>query len=109
MEEVIENITNQHSKDMKAQMQHMEALAKSMTELIQGMKGQNPTPVPAPTNAGTKNERTKKRKDYQKTLANAKECTHCKSKHPNRTDDQCWKLEANAATSPDGWKSVKSK
>jgi hypothetical protein len=98
-EEVIANLTNQHSKDMKAHMQLMEGLAKSMTKLVQGMRGQNPTPAPAPANAGTK-----KCKDYRKKLANVKECTHCKCKHPNRTNDQCWELKANAATCPDGWK-----
>ena len=41
-EEIVANLTEEHSNDMKAQVQCMETLAKAMTELVNGIKGQLP-------------------------------------------------------------------
>ena len=105
-EEVVAAITEEHAKEMKTQMQRMEALAKAMTELMSGAKAQ----LPAATGSasGKKTERQKKREEYRKKLQNATACTHCNRKHPNRSDDKCWELEANAADRPENWQSVKS-
>ncbi len=108
-EEVVAALTEEHSKDMKAQMQRMEALAKAMTELVAGVKGQLPT---APNTAGgatdDKSDRKKKREAWREKMKNTKECAHCKRKHPNKSDDKCWELDANSADRPENWKSVKS-
>lgn len=39
-EEIVANITEEHSKEMKVQMQHMESLAKSMMDLVATLKAQ---------------------------------------------------------------------
>lgn len=92
---------------MKTQLQRMEALAKAMTELMSGAKAQLPAATGSAT--GDTTERQKKRAEARrKKFENAIACTHCNRKHPSRTDDKCWELEANAADRPANWKSVKS-
>ena len=105
-EEVVAAITEEHAKEMKTQMQRMEALAKAMTELMSGAKAQ--LPAANGSSSGKKTERQKKREEYRKKLQTATACTHCNRKHPNRSDDKCWELEANAADRPENWQSVKS-
>ena len=115
-EEVVAALTEDHARDMKAQMQRMEALAKAMTEVMANVKAQLPTTAggtagSAGSATGTtqkKTERQKKHDEYREKLKTAIACTHCDRKHPNRRDDLCWELEANAATRPANWKSVKS-
>ncbi len=106
-EEVVAAITEEHAKEMKTQMQRMEDLANAMKELMAGAKAQQ-TPAANATEGKTQTERAKKRAEYRKKLANATACTHCKKKHPTRSDDKCWELEANAADRPASWKSVKT-
>ena len=104
-------ITEEHAKEMKAQLQRMEALANAMTELMSGAKAQQ-TPAANASASGsaekTQTERAKKRAEYRKKLANATACTHCKKKHPTRSDDKCWELEANASDRPPSWKTEKT-
>jgi hypothetical protein len=111
MEEVVAAITEEHAKEMKTQLQRMEALANAMTELMSGAKAQQ-TPAANASASGstekTHTERAKKRAEYHKKLANATACTHCKKKHPTRSNDKCWELEANEADRPANWKSVKT-
>ena len=108
-EEVVAAITEEHAKEMKTQMQRMEALAKAMTELMSGVKAQLPVANgSASETTQEKSDRQKKREEYRKKLKTATACTHCNRKHPNRRDDKCWELEANAADRPQNWKSVKS-
>ena len=104
-EEVVATLTEEHSKDMKAQVQRMEALAKAMTDLVAGLKSQTPS---ATAQNNEKTDRQKKRQEYRNKLKDAKECIHCKKKHPNKPDDKCWELEANSADRPENWKSSKS-
>ena len=88
----------------------MEALAKVMTELMAGVK----TNLPSATGTTTgmtqeKTEHQKKHSELQrKKFEIAIPCTHCNRKHPSRSNDKCWELEANTANRPANWKSVKS-
>jgi hypothetical protein len=55
----------------------------------------------------TKAEKQKAREEHQKRYDEATICKHCGRKHPYKKEDQCWELEANAASRPSNWKSNK--
>ena len=101
-EEIIANLTDKHA-------QQIEALVKSnndiLAKLTAALANNAAPPAPAAASAATQSE---KRKKWIEKCKNAKVCVHCKKKHPNRTDDKCWELEANAATRPAGWTSAKT-
>jgi hypothetical protein len=54
-----------------------------------------------------KGEESKEKKDA-KMYNNAPICKHCNRKHPAKKEEECWELEANAASHPLYWKSSKS-
>lgn len=52
MEEVVAALMEEHAKDMKAQLQCMETLAKTMMEVMMGIKAQLPTTKGGATGTG---------------------------------------------------------
>ena len=113
-EELVANISEENEKKLQTHVQRLESLNKANTDMLKSIMslldksgGSNAT-APATTVSGAKQDRQQKRSEYKKRLETATPCTHCKKKHPNRADEKCWELDANAASRPAGWKSVKA-
>jgi hypothetical protein len=49
-----------------------------------------------------------KRAERRQKFRDAPICKHCNGKHLSWSEDQCWELEANAASRPTDWKSRKT-
>lgn len=97
-EELIENLTEKHSKQIEALIKsNTEAMAQLITTLKATQAASEPK-VPK--------TQSEKHKAWVEKCKNATTCPHCKKIHPNRTHAQCWELEANASKRPANWKSV---
>jgi hypothetical protein len=44
----------------------------------------------------------------QQKYKDAPICKYCGKKHPYKKEEECWELEANAASRPTNWKPNKS-
>ena len=98
-EELINNLTEAHTRQM-------ETLIKTTTEAMKEMMlllKENKTPE----NKATE-EKKKKRDEKKKKFKDAPVCKNCGKKHPSKTEDECWELEKNKDSRPSWWKSVKS-
>jgi hypothetical protein len=106
-EELIENLTKQHTKQLEALIKaNNDNMAKLMDMLSKAKMTARPS---AATLVKTKAERdTEKYKAWVEKRRNATKCKHCDKFHPNHTKAQCWELEENAAKWPANWKSAKS-
>jgi hypothetical protein len=102
-EELIANLTESHTRQM-------EILIKSTTEAIKEMmalvKSENKTPTN--NNDVSKGERKKIRDEKCRMYNNTPICKHCNKKHPAKKEEECWELEANAASRPSYKKPSKS-
>jgi hypothetical protein len=80
----------------------MEILIKSTTEAMEKMmalvKLENRTPTN--NNEMSKEEKRKKRGKKRKMYYNATIYKHCNKKHPMKKEEECWELEATAASRP---------
>jgi hypothetical protein len=106
-EELVENLTEQHTKQLEALIK---ANNDNFAKLMDVLSKAKPTATPAAATSGkTKAERdAEKHKAWVEKRRNATKCKHCNKFHPNRTKAQCWELEENAAKQPANWKSAKS-
>jgi hypothetical protein len=106
-EELVENLTEQHTKQLEALIK---ANNDNMAKLMDILSKAKPTATPAAATLGkTKAERNaKKHKAWVEKCRNATKCKHCNKIHPNHTKAQCWGLKENAAKRPANWKSAKS-
>jgi hypothetical protein len=93
-EELIENFTNKHAKQI-------EALIKSNTEtMAKLMKLLKPSPMPAATAGATAGassqtaQQSEKQQAWIEKCKAATKCLHCEKVHPNRKHEQYWELEA---------------
>ena len=102
-EELIATLTENHTRQME---NLIKSTTEAMKEMMQLIKNNNGTPT-NPTKA-TDEEKKKKRDERRKKYNEAPICTHCGKKHPSKKEDECWELEKNKASRPDGWKSSKS-
>jgi hypothetical protein len=99
-EELIENLTNKHAKQI-------EALIKSNTEtMAKLMKLLKPSPTPAATAGATAGASSQTAQQSEKQQAWIERCK-AEKVHPNRKHEQCWELKANAAKRLVNWNSVK--
>jgi hypothetical protein len=102
-EELIVNLTENHTRQM-------EILIKSTTEAMKEMmvlvKSENKPPLN--NNDMSKGGRKKRSEERCKMYNNAPICKHCNRKHPAKKEEECWELEANAVSCPLNWKSSKS-
>ena len=95
-------------------MQRLISLNKANSDMLKSISalleksGGSTAPGPATAATGSKQDRQHKRTEYKKRLNAVTPCAHCKKKHPNRTDDKCWELDANAVLRPAGWKLIKA-
>ncbi len=105
-EELVENLTEQHTKQLEALIKaNNDNMAKLMDMLS---KAKTTATLSAATSGKTKAERdAEKYKAWVERRRNATKCKHCDKFHPNRTEAQCWELKENAAKWPAYWKSAK--
>jgi hypothetical protein len=101
-EELINALTENHTRQM-------ETLIRSMTETMKEMMTLVKTDNKNPTNANNGiNEKKINWQESQKRFRDAPVCKHCNRKHPNKAENECWELESNASSCPTNWKSNKS-
>jgi len=107
MEELVENLTKRHSKQLEALIA---ANNNNMAKLLAVLGKTAPAATPAAASLVTSKaeQAAAKRKAWLQKCKNAKECKNCNKFHPARTDNQCWELESNAAKQPANWTSSKS-
>jgi hypothetical protein len=100
-EELVAELTEKHAKQI-------EALSTAMLQLTAAIKS-NSNVAPAASartpaaNTGKTPAQLSKAQKWAEKCKNATTCPHCSKIHPNRTHDQCWHLEKNAAKRPAGW------
>jgi hypothetical protein len=101
-EELINNLTEAHTKQIEILMKaNMEAMKEMMTLVKKNTTNQNQD---TGNNEKTKAEKKKAREEHRKRYDEATICKHCGNKHPYKKEDECWTLEANAASRPSNWK-----
>ena len=103
-EELVAELTEKHAKQIEALIKaNNEAMAK-LTATLTEQKTSATTPKPATATTSTPNgAQSTKAQRWAEKCRNATTCLHCSKIHPNRTHDQCWHLEKNAAKRPAGW------
>jgi hypothetical protein len=101
-EELINALTENHTRQMETLIRSMTETMKEMMTLI---KTDNKNPINA--NNGT-NEKKINQQESRKRFRDAPVCKHCSRKHPSKPEDECWELEKNKASCPANWKSSKS-
>jgi hypothetical protein len=106
-EELVENLTKQHTKQLEALVK---ANNDNMAKLMDILSKAKPTATPAAATSGnTKAKRdAEKHKAWVEKRRNVTKCKYCDKFHPNRTKAHCWELKENAAKWPANWKSAKS-
>ena len=60
------------------------------------------------SNAKAEEEKKKIREEKKQKYKDAPVCKHCGKKHPYKKEEECWVLEANVASRPSYWKSIKN-
>jgi hypothetical protein len=94
-EELIANLTESHTWQMEIFIKSTTEAIKEMMVLVQ-LENKPPTN----NNEMSKGERKKIRGEKRKMYHNAPICIHCNNKHPAKKEEECWELEANAASCP---------
>ena len=97
-EELVAELTEKHAKQIEALIKVNNDAMQQLTAAITSNKtlGASVTPKIMAGQAA-------KRVSWAEKCKNATTCPHCSKIHPNRTHDQCWHLEKNAAKRPAGW------
>jgi hypothetical protein len=110
MEEMARATTELVAELAKRHTQEIKSLIKSyndaMEKLIAAISTSNKPPAATGTNGATSSRL--KAAAWTEKRRTATTCPHCNCIHPNRTQNQCWELPANAAKCPANWKSVES-
>jgi hypothetical protein len=99
-EELIAHLTEAHTRQMETLVQTTTATMKEMMLLLK----ENKTPI----NKVPDEEKQRKRDEKKKKYNDAPVCKNCGKKHPSKAENECWELEANKASRPANWKSMKS-
>jgi hypothetical protein len=93
----VAELTEKHTKQIEALIKANNDVMQQLTAAINSNKiTGTSTPKISPGQAA-------KRVSWAEKCKNATTCPHCSKIHPNRTHDQCWHLEKNAAKRPAGW------
>jgi hypothetical protein len=101
-EELINALTENHTRQMEALIRSTTEAMKEMMTLIK-LDNKNPTNG----NNGT-NEKKTKWQEKQNKYKDAPACKHCNRKHPNQQESECWELKSNAKSRPNWWRPNKS-
>ena len=110
-EELVAELTEKNAKQIEALIKaNNDAMAKLTAALLDNKTPANGAATPKPTAATptTTGTQSAKAQRWAEKCRNATTCPHCSKIHPNRTHDQCWHLEKNAAKRPAGWTASKS-
>jgi hypothetical protein len=109
-EELINNLTQAHTKQMKALIKSTTDAMKEMMMLVKtNINNQNQNNWNQNnSNAKAEEEKKKMHKEKKQKHKNASVCKHCGKKHPYKKEEECWVLEANAASCPSHWKPIKN-
>ena len=99
-EELIAHLTEAHTRQMETLVQTTTAAMKEMMLLLK----ENKTPI----NKVPDEEKQRKRDEKKKKYNDSPVCKNCGKKHPSKAENECWELEANKASRPANWKSMKS-
>ena len=99
-EELIAHLTEAHTRQMETLVQTTTAAMKEMMLLLK----ENKTPI----NKVPDEDKQRKRDEKKKKYNDAPVCKNCGKKHPSKAENECWELEANKASRPANWKSMKS-
>jgi hypothetical protein len=106
-EEFVENLTEQHTKQLEALIKaNNDNMAKLMDMLSKAKM--TATPSAATSDKAKAEHDAEKYKAWVERHRNATKCKHCDKFHPNRTKAQCWELKENSSKRPANWKSAKS-
>jgi hypothetical protein len=107
-EELVENLTKRHTKQLEALIK---ATNDNMAKLMEVLSKSTPAATAALAATSAANSKTEraaaKQKAWIEKCQHATKCKHCNRVHPRSTKSQCWELEANAAKHPADWKSLK--
>jgi hypothetical protein len=105
-EELVENLTKRHTKQLEARIK---ANNDNMANLMEVLSKATLVATPAAATLGkTKYKRNaEKHKAWIEKCKNTTKCKHCNKIHPNPTEAQCWELKGNAAKRPANWISIK--
>jgi hypothetical protein len=101
-EELINALTENHTRQMEALICSMTEAMKEMMTLV---KFDNENPINA--NNGT-NEKKTKWQEKQNKYKDAPVCKHCNRKHPNQQESKCWEHKSNTKSRPTWWRPNKS-
>lgn len=103
-EELVAELTERHARQIETIIQANNEAMQKLTAAILN----NKIADASVTRNGAENQ-SKKAQLWAEKRRNATTCPHCKRIHPNRTHDQCWELDKNAAKRPANWTSSVSK
>jgi hypothetical protein len=107
-EELINNLTQAHTKQIEMLMKaNMEAMKEMMLLVKANSNNQNQV-FKVIKGVKTDEEKKKTRTEKQQIYKDAPIYKHCGRKHPAKKEEECWELETNAASRPTNWKSSKS-
>ena len=101
-EELINALTENHTRQMEALIRSTTEAMKEMMALVKAEKGTGKD------DKTSNDEKKKKREEKRKRYNDAPTCKHCNKKHPSKAEDECWELEKNAASRPANWTSSKN-
>jgi hypothetical protein len=91
-EELVENLTERHSKQLEALIvANNNNMAKLLAVL--GKMALAANPVAASLATSKAEQAAAKRKEWLQKCKNAKKCKNCNKILPNCTNNQCWELE----------------
>jgi hypothetical protein len=107
-EDLIVNLTERHTRQMETLIKNTTEALKEMMALVKSENKPSENKPLTNNNDMSKGGRKKRTKERCKMYINAPIHKHCNRKHPAKKEDECWKLEANAASCPSYWKPSKS-
>jgi hypothetical protein len=107
-EELIANLTESHTRQMETLIKNTTKLMKEMMALVKSENKPSENKPLTNKNDKSKGGRKKRTEERHKMHNSAPICKHCNRKHPEKKEEECWELKANAASHPSYWKSSKS-
>jgi hypothetical protein len=107
-EELIANLTESHTRQMETLIKNTTEAIKEMMALVKSENKPSENKPPTNNNDMSEGQRKKRTKERRKMYNNTPICKNCNRKHPAKKEEECWELEANAASRPSYWKSPKS-
>jgi hypothetical protein len=108
IEELIANLTESHMRQMETLIKNTTEAMKEMMALVKSENKPSENKPLTNNNDMSTGGRKKRTEERRKMYNNAPICKHCNRKHPEKKEEECWELKANAASRPLYWKSSKN-